>query len=151
MVAVLTKNSDVFYESYSTSVGRDHTRTDRWIASRQDLVEVLRDLRERRLPASRQIETAEEKFERLANKWRKETSFQSSIHAIALHPAYQEIIGMGCDAVPLMLQALEHGPEHWFWALRSITGVSPIKEADRGNMEAMAQAWVCWGKDKRYL
>lgn len=62
-----------------------------------------------------------------------------------MHPAYQEIIGMGERAIPLLLGELRREPDDWFWALHAITGVNPVPEASRGNVQAMADAWVEWG------
>jgi hypothetical protein len=39
---------------------------------------------------------------------------------------YQEIIGMGERAVPLLLAELKREPDDWFWALHAITGASPL-------------------------
>ena len=38
------------------------------------------------------------------------------------HPAYQEIIRMGTQIVPLLLQELKHNPLYWLPALNAITG-----------------------------
>lgn len=43
-----------------------------------------------------------------------------------MHPAYQQIIGMGEKALPLILRDLRDRPTgHWFWALNAITGEEP--------------------------
>lgn len=101
--------------------------------------------------ASIQIETIEEKFKRLAENWRKDTEFLSSIHQIATHKDYQEIIGMGKDSVLLILQEMEQSPDHWFWALRAITEVDPVTDDIRGNMSKMTEAWLNWGRINEYL
>ena len=67
----------------------------------------------------------EAQFERLATDWKHETAHLSSPVMIAEHRAYQEIIGMGKDAIPFILRDLEESPSLWFWALRSIAGESP--------------------------
>ena len=90
-------------------------------------------------------------FEQLAAKWKQETAHLSSPPAIAEHPAYQEIIGMGEKAIPLILRDLQETRDQWFWALRSITGESPIRPEDRGNIDAMANTWVDWGIQRRYI
>lgn len=102
------------------------------------------------LPASRQTEAASETFARLARKWRAETGFLSSPTKMAMHPAYQEIIGLGQSAVPLLLGKLASDPSYWFWALRAITKVDPVPAADRGHMQKMRDAWLKWGKDQGY-
>ncbi|MHC5936689.1 hypothetical protein [Nostoc sp.] len=89
-------------------------------------------------------------FIKLTNQWRSETKHMSLMSDIILHTAYQQIIGMGTDAVPLILEELSREPEHWFWALRSITGANPIKPEDRGRLKKMAEAWLDWGRKHGY-
>jgi hypothetical protein len=59
-----------------------------------------------------------------------------------MHPAYQQIIGLGPAGVPLLLRELEREPDHWFWALRAITGEDPVPEEARGRLREMAAAWL---------
>jgi hypothetical protein len=63
------------------------------------------------------------------------------------HPAYQEIINLGPEVIPLLLQDLEKNETHWFIALRKITGVNPIPGSAAGNIPQMVQAWVRWGRE----
>lgn len=93
------------------------------------------------------------RFDFLAARWREETGMCSSASRMAAHPAYQEIIGMGAAAVPLILRDLErHGPDHWFTALYRILGTGPlIAPEDAGRMEVMRQAWLEWGRENGYL
>jgi hypothetical protein len=70
---------------------------------------------------------------------------------MAMHPAYQEIIGMGRDALPLILFELERKVDHWFWALRSITGIDPVRPEHRGDLNAMAADWIRWGSNQGIL
>ncbi|MFN6526381.1 hypothetical protein [Nostoc sp. ChiSLP03a] len=98
---------------------------------------------------SRQAEL-KDTFIKLANQWRSETKHMSLMSDMILHTAYQQIIGMGTDAVPLILEELSREPEHWFWALRSITGDNPIKPEDRGRLKKMAEAWLDWGRQHGY-
>ena len=95
-------------------------------------------------------ETAECKFDRLANQWKVERGPVSSISRMAIHRAYQQIIGMGNEAVCLILRELELRPDHWFWALVSITGADPVPHEDRGKIKKMAEAWVKWGREHGY-
>jgi transcriptional regulator with XRE-family HTH domain len=91
-----------------------------------------------------------EEFHRLADSWREQTSHLSSVSAIAMHPAYQQIIGMGRAALPLILRELEREPNHWFWALNAITKFNPVKQEQRGNLKEMSKAWLEWGKAQGY-
>jgi hypothetical protein len=92
-------------------------------------------------------ESVEERFRRLAAIWHKDTDYLSSMSQSSSHPAYQEIIGMGPEVVPLLLRDLEETHSHWFSALRSITGANPLTPAESGNIPKMAQAWLRWGKN----
>ena len=93
----------------------------------------------------------EEDFRRLAAEWKQETAHLSAPNMIAEHRAYQEIIGMGKDAIPLILQDLRETKAQWFWALRSIARESPIRPEDRGDVEAMTNAWLGWGRRHKYI
>ena len=95
-------------------------------------------------------EATAKKFHQLANQWRKETRHLSLISDIVLNPAYQQIIGMGSSAIPLLLHELKKQPDHWFWALRSITGENPTTPSDRGYLQKMTDAWLKWGKERGY-
>lgn len=87
-------------------------------------------------------------FHDLAEIVRSECAHLSSIREIALHPAYQQIIGMGPRALPLILRELEHNPGHWFWALRSITQEDPVFPNHQGVASKMTQDWLKWAHRK---
>lgn len=87
----------------------------------------------------------EQRFQELSRQWKEATLVTSSITEMATHAAYQQIIGMGQDALPFILAELRCQPDHWFWALRAITGEDPVPASDRGKLERMAQAWLEWG------
>lgn len=87
------------------------------------------------------------KFKALAAQWKKERGISSSLTKAVLCPSYQKIIGLGPDAIPLILERLrEEGdrPDFWFWALECLTGENPVREDDMGNFRAMAKAWLDW-------
>jgi hypothetical protein len=86
------------------------------------------------------------RFQELARQWKDATLVTSSITEMATHPACQQIIGMGKDAVPLILDELRREPDHWFWALHAITGDDPVPAAERGKLDAMTKAWLEWGE-----
>jgi hypothetical protein len=100
------------------------------------------------LPITRRPQGDAEKFQALAETWRREVQFLSSVTEMVLHPAYQRIIGMGTAVVPHLLCELERRPDHWFWALTAITGADPIKPEDRGKLRKMTEAWLRWGKEQ---
>ena len=91
------------------------------------------------------------RFRRLATQWRDECQLLSSTTAKAMHPAYQQIIGLGPEALPLILKELSEAPGHWFWALKSITGEDPVPAADAGDIRRMTEAWLNWGREHGYV
>jgi hypothetical protein len=88
----------------------------------------------------------EDQFRALVDVWkagRGPSSFAADVNA---HPAYQQIIALGKPVVPLILRELECQPDHWFAALRAITGENPVPAECRGDVRAMADAWLRWGR-----
>jgi hypothetical protein len=89
----------------------------------------------------------EEKFNKLAKKWKDDTRYQSNMRIITEDPSYQEIIKIGKDVIPIILKELESRPDHWFVALQIITGENPVIEEDCGYFNKMVEAWLNWGKE----
>ena len=94
---------------------------------------------------------AQLEFNVLSKAWKEATWYVSSPNRIAEHPAYQAIIEKGESVLPMILRDLEKSHAQWFWALTSITNESPILLEDRGNIEAMTEAWLAWGKERQYI
>lgn len=92
-----------------------------------------------------------DRFTDLAETWRHETAFTSSLNEIVMNRAYQQIIGLGPEVIPLILQDLQKQADHWFWALKALTAADPVKPEDRGDITRMSDAWVEWGKMVNYL
>jgi hypothetical protein len=111
----------------------------------------LQEKEERRAQANTRIEPAlETEFRRLADQWRTETAHLSVTFKRAMHPSYQRIIGMGKQAIPLILRELQERPSgNWFWALNAITG----GDLARGetNINAAIRAWLQWGTEQGYV
>jgi hypothetical protein len=89
-------------------------------------------------------------FRELVNQWQEQTRGISASTELILHPAYQQIIGMGGDVIPLLLKELERKSGRWFWALQSITRHDPIPVELRGKTEAMINIWLDWGRKNGY-
>jgi hypothetical protein len=90
----------------------------------------------------------EKDFRHLAITCKSETALLSQIEGKARHPAYRQIVAMGQRVVPFILRELQRDPGHWFRALREITGEDPVPEEHAGDIQAMADDWVNWGKKK---
>jgi len=97
------------------------------------------------------MQTELHKFCNLAFTWKEDTKMMSSMRDIALHPAYQEIIGMGKSAISYILDDLAIELSLWFWALRAITGDNPVPVTHQGDFEKMRKDWLIWGEENGYI
>jgi len=88
-------------------------------------------------------------FEGLRSEWKSATSMLSSTHEISMHSAYQKIVGLGRQAIPLLLRELQAEPDQWFWALEAISRENPADDDD--DFDSRAQKWVNWGRERGYL
>lgn len=95
-------------------------------------------------PISRQLNDLETRFLKLKNQWEEDTAALSSITDIAMHPTYQQIIGMGPPVIPFIVREMIKKPDFWFWALQSITGEDPVPPGSRGKVKEMTDAWIFW-------
>lgn len=92
-----------------------------------------------------------DKFTRLAEQWHKERGVTSSLSEMFACPSYQQIIGMGEKALPLIFARLRRegdDPDHWFAALGAITGQNPVPEDAYGDTLKMAGAWLSWAEER---
>ena len=92
-----------------------------------------------------------EKFRGLADRWRAETRYISSLSEIEEHETFQEIVEMGQSVIPLVLQELSEKPSWLLLALDALVEEPPILEASEGGLLDSANAWIEWGKKIGYL
>lgn len=104
-----------------------------------------------RISEVKQAQSIEDVFRELANKWHEETGFISSPSDIAMHPAYQRILGMGEKALPFIFEDLRTRGGQWYWALRYITGASPVPPDASGNARRVRDTWLECGRTKGYI
>jgi hypothetical protein len=97
------------------------------------------------------IPSLDQKFQSLAEDWKREIRFASLSNQMFLIPSYQRIIGLGPGAIPLILRELQKEPNHWFWALAALTGENPADRAGAGNVQEMTHEWLKWGRERGYL
>lgn len=90
-------------------------------------------------------------FDRCLAGWKDRDRFTSDLGGLTSHPAYQGIVALGLAAVPLLLQELEAHGGLWFTALRRMTGADPVRDTDRGDVDAMRMAWLEWGRESGLL
>lgn len=101
--------------------------------------------------ATVQEASLEQRFRVLAREWNHATSHLSSVTDRSMHHAYQQIIGLGPAALPLILRELERETDDWFWALAAITGKNPIPSGAAEKPSEMRAAWLQWGAEHGYL
>jgi hypothetical protein len=92
----------------------------------------------------------QQRFLQLVRVWKQERGPHSSSARLAEHPAYQQIIAMGPQVIPLVLRELEREPDHWFRALHALTGADPVSPESRGRVRDMASAWLIWAREQGY-
>lgn len=68
---------------------------------------------------------------------------------MAMHLAYQRIIGLGPSALPLILRELEREPSHWFWARNAIAGEDAALGVN--DFDEAVKSWVNWGYCNGYM
>ncbi len=92
----------------------------------------------------------EEKFERLAQEAWEANRFHSTMEHFLAHPAYQEILKMGTEAIPFILRRMAAGRGHWFHAMRTLTGQDPVPAHAWGRIPEMNNAWLRWAQQAGY-
>jgi hypothetical protein len=92
----------------------------------------------------------EKTFLDLSTQWLRETRGISSTNQASMHPAYQQIIGMGKPVIPLLLRELERNSGQWFWAIKAISREDPVPPEKRGQTQEMIRYWLEWGKQNGY-
>lgn len=122
---------------YSTAFIADKPRLDSFANKRGASQPELQD---------RKLETL---FREHATRWKKETQYLSSATKMFMHPSYRRIMGMGPDALPLILSELKQHPDHWFVALNAISGEDPAPV--NSTFDQAVAAWVAWGIKNGYL
>lgn len=121
---------------------REHAR--QWAAELAKAVLRRRQLEQELQAVENEAATAE-RFHRLATQWNNETAHYSVSFKRAMHPAYQQIIGMGEKALPHIFKCLREAPgRDWFWALKAISGEDAA--ANEADIEGAIQAWIHWAE-----
>jgi hypothetical protein len=96
-------------------------------------------------------ENLHQRFEQLVSEWKQQSRYMSNSAQMALLKPYQRIIGMGTPVVALLLSELQREPDHWFWALESITGHNAVRPEHAGQIKMMADDWIQWGREQGLL
>ena len=85
-------------------------------------------------------------FDLLADDLESAMLVSGSTRRLMCHPAYTEILAMGQDAIPLLLERLGRGGARplWLRLLGSLTAFQP--GAGQTTVQEAAAAWITWGK-----
>ncbi len=59
-------------------------------------------------------------FTKHLHQWQQETGFLSSVAAITSHSSFRQIVNMGGNAVPFIIEEIERKPSNLVWALNAI-------------------------------
>lgn len=98
-----------------------------------------------------QVARLRPRFQRLAAEWKEQSRYLSNTAQMSMLAPYQRMIGMGIPAVPLILDELRCEPDQWFWALEAITEQNPVPPSLAGQVQAMAECWIEWGREQGLL
>lgn len=87
-----------------------------------------------------------EKFDKLGDEWEKGTCFYSAIWQMEAHPAFQSLVGMGKDIIPLAMERMKKpNCEGVFWHLILDKLVeNPPDTRVEGVMPEMRKRWIEW-------
>lgn len=100
---------------------------------------------------SDRIENQEFKhFLQLKDKWKSETLYYSSSSHIFNNSAYREIIALGSKTIPWIIRELKKTNDHWFYALKKISGENPINPDHYGIIPKMKEDWIEWAQKNNY-
>jgi hypothetical protein len=155
---VLTRGKTAIDFEYAPSSTR-HQIVDGWVCpcgesyvpGSRARAAYLRAFVEQSADAESPEQTLQERFDALVREWQRATWSASSFTEIVGHPAYREIIGMGQEAVPMILRDLESEPKQWGPALSAITGAQPVPKEHAGRIREIARDWLTWAKEHGYV
>ena len=104
-----------------------------------------------REPGRPHDEALARRFHELVRAWKEAKVFTSSGTEIALHPAYQQIIGMGKEALPLICSTIEG---HTGWTVNEIMAFrirGYAKAKARSDLIGQFTSIICCSMDKKAI
>jgi hypothetical protein len=92
--------------------------------------------------------TTREKFEPLADQWVQHCRavvLSSNIKDYLDHPSYRELVSLGNEAVPYIMDRYrEDDFTPWGFLLDDITGVGMVENRNRFKPGELKQRWLAW-------
>ena len=96
--------------------------------------------------------TFAEVFRRRLEAWKARVPTSSSnVAKMFQRPEYRAVVGLGSEAIPLLLNELRREPDYWFAALQELTGAQPVPKSAYGNLYEMTEAWLRWGREHDHI
>lgn len=89
-------------------------------------------------------ETVRDRFQRWSSQVELDTQYLSSMQDVAMHPAYQRVIGLGLEVMPYLLESLKENPGRWIWAVNAIAGEDAAEGCE--SFEEAKECWLAWGR-----
>ena len=85
-----------------------------------------------------------DEISRAIEQWMNETAFMSSIDQMKRLESFRRIIGFGSSALPAIIASLSAKPSLLGVVAAEIAGEDPVTEEIKGDVRAMAGAWIGW-------
>ena len=86
-------------------------------------------------------------FDALADAWEAHvhaSRASSNPRVYVEHPAFEAIVALGPDVVPLIIERYREGSLFWGAALARITGNSQFGDGLSGNLKDTRAKWLAW-------
>lgn len=91
-----------------------------------------------------------EQFRKLSDRWHDEADLEPAPSKKLLNTAYLQIIALGPQVVPHIIDDLATRGGDWFLALRVLTSANPVPDEET-HRPAMKAAWLEWARDEKGL
>lgn len=87
-----------------------------------------------------------ERYLEVSRRWRSETGLFSNAGSIISHPCYNELIDMGIQIVPFIIEDLKNRNVGWgtFPLLQVLTGEHPVPKEHQGKYDLICEDWINW-------
>lgn len=86
--------------------------------------------------------TIKKSYLELRKIWENDTCFSSQIETD--HPKFKEIVDLGKDVVPFIIEDIKVNPGWIVVALSRITSENPIKKEHAGRLHEICKDWIEW-------
>ena len=92
----------------------------------------------------------EDRFEKMATEWKRETVLLSSPSQICAHPIFSRLVAFGERAAPWVLERIAEDASPWFLLLKQIVVSPPDLKQAEGDIKKVRKIWLKWGKERGY-